>query len=79
MIVGWITKTATGVRLWESQRGRYFRDVAYARSRESVLRKKQSWRSCAALRRDPYLMNRQHLDGNHVAVRITWGVPDKAA
>lgn len=78
MIVGWTEPTAGGVRIYRSQMGRFFRDVANARSRETVIRRNNLMRSCAHGRREPYLLNRQHLDGNHIAVRMGWG-PDRLA
>lgn len=64
MIVGWVTITDCGVRLWQSQRGRFFRDVASARSRDNVLYKKHGRRNAATRRRDSYLFHYQHLDWN---------------
>ena len=37
MNIGWVEKTVLGVRLYESRIGRFFRDVASARSRDSVV------------------------------------------
>lgn len=69
MIVGWVTVTARGVRLWPSQRGRYFRDPASAKARETVVLRNNLARTYAAHRRDPYHLGRQHLNGLTV-VRI---------
>lgn len=69
MIVGWATKTSAGVTLYASQRGRFFRDVASARSRESVVYKATGrQRGCASRRRDHYLRHWEHLD---------WSAPRK--
>lgn len=62
--VGWVQTTPTGVRIWQSQRGRYFRDPVHARARETVIRKMHTRRSAASYRREPYLMLTTHLDFN---------------
>jgi hypothetical protein len=79
VIVGWAQKTALGVRLWESQRGRYFHGPASARARETVLARRAARRSAATWRREPYHLNCQHLDGPHIAVRVWRGNPNRAA
>lgn len=79
MIVGWAEKTAGGVRIWESKSGRFFRDPASARSRDTVVRRRNRMRSHGASRREPYLIHWNHLDGPQIAVRIWWDRPDGAA
>lgn len=70
MIVGWSVPTQTGIRLYESKRGRYFRDVASSRCRERLILKVQMGRSGTAVRRESYWLNYKHLDGARIAVRI---------
>lgn len=81
MNVGWIEKTVAGIRLFESKRGRYFRDPASARARETVVaRATRRERGCASQRRDTYLLAYQHLDWSGPrAVRNSWQFPDDAA
>ena len=79
MIIGWVATTATGLRVYESKTGRFFRDVVNARCREVVLRKRQFRRSCAAGRREPYLLNRQHLRDQSALVLSPKETPDRAA
>lgn len=80
MIVGWVEKTAAGIRLFESKRGRYFRDPVIARARETVVRRKNMHRTSASQRREPYLLAYQHLDWSGPrAVRNSWQFPDDAA
>lgn len=61
MIVGWVERTAGGFRVYESQRGRYFRDPVRARARETVTWKAHQRRSSASQRREPYLASYSHL------------------
>lgn len=70
MIVGWVSATRLGLRIYPSQRGRYFRDLVWARSRERVVLQANYRRGCERGRREPYLMGRQHLQGLRIAVRI---------
>lgn len=80
MIVGWVEKTTGGFRIFESQRGRYFRDPVRARARETILWKRNSRRSSAGQRREPYLAAHQHLDfGLPRAIRVAGHEPDGAA
>lgn len=79
MIVGWMAQTASGVRLYQSQRGRFFRDVVAARARENVVGRKHLRRSNAAGRREPYLLHWQHLTGLHVAVIVVSSWHGRAA
>jgi hypothetical protein len=62
MIVGWAVQTPSGVRLYRSQMGRFFRDVVHARARETIVFKMNNMRNCAQGRRHPYLIHRQHLE-----------------
>lgn len=64
MIVGWVEKTAGGFRIFESQRGRYFRDVVRARARETVVWKRNQRRSSESQRRAHYLASYNHLTQN---------------
>ena len=78
--VGWVEKTAGGFRIFESQRGRYFRDRVRARARETVVWKRNCRRSAAGQRREPYLVNFQHLDfALPRAIRTIVHEPDGAA
>jgi hypothetical protein len=78
--VGWVEKTAGGFRIFESQRGRYFRDPVRARARETVTWKRNCRRSSAGQRREPYLAVHQHLEfALPRAIRITLQEPDGAA
>lgn len=63
MNVGWFVQTPFGFKVYESQIGRFFRDVASSRSRESVVYKSTGrQRGSASRRRDPYLAHWHHLD-----------------
>jgi hypothetical protein len=78
--IGWVERTALGFRLFESRRGRYFRDPVRARARETVLWKKANRRSSAAQRREPYLIGMAHLDWQLPReIRHGAGIPDRTA
>jgi hypothetical protein len=79
MIVGWAEKTAGGVRIFQSKRGRFFHDPVTARARETVIRRRNRRRSHGASRRETYLIHWRHLDGPSVIVRISWEQTDGAA
>jgi hypothetical protein len=80
MIVGWAEKTASGVRIFESQERRFFMSRSEGRSRRALVTKMQllqrgiGWRQ-----RENYRTCEKRLDGLRVSVRISWEQTDGAA